>query len=685
MSFKDLDFEPSYNSSKNDLVEEFYIPVLSEAVTYDRVTGFFNSQSLALAARGLKKFICNGGKMRLLCGAELSPKDFDAILNPLDIIEEISDNFLEDLNSIFDEIQLNHIKILAWMVENELLEIKIGIVKNEFGYVGGILHEKTGILVDKEGNKILFSGSNNETGKGWSSRGFGNIEKFKVFNSWEDQKFMKDDIPDFEKDWKDENEFLDVYDIPQAATDGLIKIAPNSIEEILVLPLSYRERVSPKDEKELRDYQTDAISKWIENGKQGIFEMATGTGKTFTALNCISKLLEEKSKLLTVIACPYAHLVEQWGSEVEKFLDVKCYYLYSSANNKWKRDLSDLIFNLNLGVINKAVILTTHNTFSGDFFIKEISETFVDSFLIVDEVHHVASQSFRLGLLNIYNYNLGLSATPYIHNNPEATDFLLNYFNGVVFSYGIGDAMNPEGEDEGFLTPYDYFPKKVKLNHEELEEYNDLSQKISKLSIFNKTEMSDSYKALLIQRKNIINNAQSKMDCLREIISFYDDLNHLIVFCSPQQIDDVLEILDDELGLVHKFTQDEGTRKEAKFGGLSQREYLVKKFDEGYFKALVAIKCLDEGVDIPSAEKVIIMSSSNNPREYIQRRGRVLRKSDEKEKAEIYDMTVIQEDESGELIDSIVEPEKIRLLDFISLCNNPGYCMDLLEKWRLIV
>lgn len=685
MSFKDLSLESSYNSSRNNLVEEFYNPVLSEAVSYDRVTGFFNSQSLALAAKGLKKFIGNGGKMRLLCGAQLSFKDLDAIVNPSEILEEISNNFLDDLNSIFDEFQLNHIKILAWMVENNYLEIKIGIVKNDLGYVGGILHEKTGILLDKEGNKILFSGSNNETGKGWFSGGYGNIEKFKVFLGWEDGKFMDDDVKDFEDDWNNENEYLDVYDVPKAANDGLVKLAPKSWEELLVLPLSYRERGMSIDRRELRDYQKEAILKWEENGNRGIFEMATGTGKTFTALNCLSNLLENHSQLLTVISCPYAHLAEQWVSDIENFLDIRCYNIYASSNPKWKKDLSDLAFDMDLEIIDKAVILTTHNTFSSDFFRNEISDLILDTFLIVDEVHHVGSNSFSLGLLDGYDFRLGLSATPYIHNNQEATEMLFDYFDGIVFSYGIDEGIDPPGGGEAALTPYDYFPKKVELTEKELEDYKDLSKQISKLSHLNQKEMSDSYKALLIKRKNIVKNAKYKYDCLKEIVRYYDDIDHLIVFCSPQQIDDVLDILKEEgVYPVHRFTQHEGTRKSSRFGGLSHREYLVEKFDEGYFKSLVAIKCLDEGVDIPSADKVIIMASSDNPREYIQRRGRVLRKSEGKTKAEIYDMAVVQSDFSGELISSIIEPEKNRLIDFMNSSDNPDYCMKFLEKWRII-
>ena len=686
MSFKDLDLLPSYKSSKNNLIKEFYNPVLTEAVKYDRVTGYFSSNSLALAAKGLKKFIHNDGKMRLLCGTQLSEDDLNTIVNASDIAKLISDDFLEDIDSIYDDIELNHVKLLAWMVDNDYLEIKIGIVKNELGYTGGILHEKTGILEDKEHNTLLFSGSNNETARGWSSGGYGNIEKFKVFLSGEDDKHMYDDIVTFEEDWNNKNEFLEVMDVPKAAKEGLVKLAPKSFDELMVLPLSYGEMRGTGDRRELRDYQEEAISKWIENDKQGIFEMATGTGKTFTALNCIKKLLDEEDELLTIIACPYAHLVEQWANDVENFLDVRCYRIYASGNAKWKKELSDLAFDFDLGVINKAIILTTHNTFSSDFFINEVSNILTDTFLVVDEVHHVASKTFSLGLLDDYNYRLALSATPYIHNNQEATDLLFDYFNGIVFSYGIDKALSSDGTEDSILAPYDYHPKAVKLNENELNEYMELSKEIARLSIFNQKEMSDSYKSLLIKRKNIINDAKSKLDCLRDIIRIYNnDLDHLIIFCSPHQKNTVLEILKEEgISPVHQFTQEEGTKKSEQFGGLSQREYLVEKFDEGYFKSLVAIKCLDEGVDIPSADKVIIMSSSNNPREYIQRRGRVLRRYEGKEKAEIYDMAVIQSDEYGNLIDSIIEGEKNRLMDFINLCENQGPCIKLLEKWRLL-
>lgn len=684
MSFKDLTLRSTYNSARNDPVEDFYVPVLKEAETYDRVVGYFNSYSLALVADGLKEFVKHNGKMRLLCGTELNSEDEYAILNASEIAKELSDNFLQELEVISDDVQMNRIKLLAWMIDNNYLDIKVGIVKDALGYVGGILHEKTGILSDSEDNTIIFSGSNNETKAAMSTRGKGNIEKFKVFLSWEDSKFMEEDIDEFYNYWNNNDPYLEVIDIPDAAKNGLIQYAPKTMEEVIKLDIDGKSS-KLKDERKLREYQEEAIAEWISNGHCGIFEMATGTGKTFTALNCIREVLNNNSKLLIVIACPYAHLVEQWANDIENNFDIPCYNIYSSANSNWKPEFNDLILNLELGITNKAIILTTHKTFSSDLFMKKLSDLKVPSLLVVDEMHHVISNSYGNGLLDSYDFRLGLSATPRHEHDEEGTNIVFDYFGGIVFTFDLNSALtNFDESGKTYLAQYDYYPKKVGLNSYELSEFYRLSQKIKELYHMNKKEESAAYQALKFQRANIIKNAESKYVCLREILQNYNELDHLIVFCSPQQMDNVLEILKEEgVYPVHRFTNKEGTKKSKQFGGISQREYLVNKFDEGYFKSLVAIKCLDEGVDIPSATTVIIMASSTNPGEYIQRRGRVLRRSEGKEKAVIYDMVVLEYDSVGRPIEDIVRYEKIRVDDFIDSSINPNESMELLKEWGI--
>ena len=324
MSFKDLELQRSYNSARNDPVKEFYVPVLKEAKTYDRVVGYFNSYSLALVAEGLKDFITHNGKMRLLCGTQLNSEDEYAILNATEIADKISENFLQDLEFISDDVQLNRIKLLAWMVDNDYLEIKVGIVKDSLGYIGGILHEKTGILTDNDDNIIVFSGSNNETKAAMTTRGRGNIEKFKVFFSWNSTEYIEDDVDEFYDYWHNQDPYLEVIDIPEAAKNGLITYSPDNFEEVIKLDLSEKS-FNSKDERKLREYQEKAIQNWVSNDYRGIFEMATGTGKTFTALNCIKEVLNNNSNLLIVISCPYAHLAEQWAKDVESNFDIPYY------------------------------------------------------------------------------------------------------------------------------------------------------------------------------------------------------------------------------------------------------------------------------------------------------------------------------------------------------------------------
>lgn len=682
MSFKDLNLKYNYSSIASNLLDDFYIPVLSEAVKYDRIAGYFNSTSLAIAARGLSNFITNDGKMRILCGAQLDEDDLNSILNANKIKEQISTSFLKDINTLKNGFVKNHVKLLAWMIANNDLEIKIAIKKDNDGYSNGIFHSKNGLLWDGEGNCLSFTGSNNETASGW----FNNIEKFKLFLSWEDEKYVVPDIKEFNAIWNNELDFLDVFEIPKAAKLGLIRLAPKSEEDFNKLLESIGKGDSASnDKRELYPHQIDAIDAWFKNGNKGIFEMATGTGKTFTSIKATEKLKKDISNLVVVIACPLAHLAEQWKLDIRKVGFSHIFDIYGSANSNWKTDLDNLIFNLKLGIFDEAVIITTHDTFSSEFFIDKLRNIHNPLLLIVDEMHHVGSSKYQSGLLNKYEYRLGLSATPSRYMDDEGTNYLLEYFGGIIFKFDIEDALfNTDKDGKSFLTPYCYCPIRIQFNEEELDEYKKLSLTIAQLysRLNNKynADVNESLQNAIRKRKRLVNNVESKYDALIDILNKIDNLDHLIIFCSPQQRLNVLKILKDmDIGPVHSFTSKEGTKRVDKFDGLSEREYLLKMFDKGEYKALIAMKCLDEGVDVPSADKVIIMSSTTNPMEYIQRRGRVLRRYPNKDKAIIYDMVVIPE----ERFDSLIKSENNRIWDFITTAKNSSYAINLIEKWGL--
>lgn len=693
MSFKDLDpiLQTSYNSLYEDVVRNFYVPVLKEAKRYDRVSGYFESSTLAIAARGMGEFILNGGKMRLICGAKLFPQDIEEIKNASDAKNIINDRFLEDLDNIEDELINNHIKVLGWMIKNDILEIKVGLNKKDGHYMGGgILHSKSGIFWDTEeltfddeleDHCIVFNGSNNETAAGWTS----NFETFDVFKGPNFRDHMMKYVNDFPKLWNGNYPYLEVMDIPEACERELIDRSPADIQELKrIINKFHHEK---KDKRVLFKHQSEAIDNWFKNDKRGIFEMATGTGKTFTAINCLEKLSEEENELITVIACPYAHLVEQWHDELKK-LDVnKIYIIYGLGNPNWKKDLSHLVKRINKKKIEKAVILTTHKTFARDFFKDKISQIKSNLFVIADEVHHLASEQYFTGLLENYKYRLGLSATPEKFMDETATVNLQNYFDGIVFTFDLADAINNENPEThlSYLTPYKYIPEKINLTVNELNDYRELTKKIGAFS-YKKLDLKEQkiFESLLRKRKYILNNAEEKYEKLREILRRYDDLDHLIIFCSPQQIKKVLKILKDE-GVTprHRFTSKEKAHKDKKFGGLSQRQDLLNKFDKGQYKALVAMKCLNEGVDVPSADKVIIMSSTTNPIEYVQRRGRVLRRYPGKELAYIYDMVIVPEEKEN-LTDSIIHKEMERLEEFIIIAKNRDECNKKLKEWGVL-
>ena len=432
----------------------------------------------------------------------------------------------------------------------------------------------------------------------------------------------------------------------------------------------------------LRDYQIEAIDSWFDNNCRGIFEMATGTGKTFTALSCYKKLSNVTDRLLTVIACPQSHLIDQWVNEIKKFDDVDI-VIASSKNSKWKEDLGNLVLNYFLEIVDKTIVLTTHASLSSDFFLEKIREFNSDLLLIVDEVHGIGSKKQMLGLDDSYNYRLGLSATPSRYFDDYGTEIINSYFDGVVFEFDITRALTEFNPDSGktYLTPYIYNPIIVNLNDEELALYSEYSAKIAYLYATNKTTDDDNktLTSYLIKRQNIINNAEEKYDALVDILRERPDIDKLLVFCSSQQIDRVQEILNEEgVSPQHKFTQNQSARKKKK-EDLSEREYLLKKFEDGSYKALVAIKCLDEGVDVPSAENAIIMSSTSNPREHVQRRGRILRNSPGKEKAIIYDILVFPE-EKTEVGKKIRDKEINRYVDFATDAENSWECLKLLKK-----
>lgn len=653
--FDCLEIKSSYDSDDDDILQDFYNPVLANSIEYRRLAGFFTSSALAVAARGIKGLLKNDGNMKLIAGAMLKKEDIEAIKKGIKEPEElINQAAIKDLNSIEEVFVKNHVMALGWLIAKQKLDVRIAIVEDENGVpldaestlLNGIFHQKVGIFTDRDGRNISFSGSVNETANAWLR----NIEEFKVFRDWidaEHEHYLSDEKK-FEKYWNGNSQRVKTIEASTAIKEKLIQMAPNHIES-LELDKWYTHKHEAKAKIVLFGHQKKAVESWINNGMRGIFEMATGTGKTFAALGCLLSVEKAYKKLVVIITCPYQHLVQQWKREIEKFGINSDIIIADSSNLTWKDDLADYLVDVSLGYKENIIILTTHRTFSSNTFMDLMKASKDNSnfniFIIADEVHGLGAEKNRNSLINEYNFRLGLSATPKRWFDIIGTEAIYNYFNDVVFEFNLKDAINTINPitNRTYLAPYRYIPKFISFSDTELEDYRVQTEKIVRIYRKAKTEMerNEILERLYFKRANIIKNAVNKYQVLEDFLNKDPSrIKWSIIYCTPQQIDKVMDILN-MCGIIsHRFTMEENPTPDNKYSGLSERDFILKKFAEGKYQVLVAMKCLDEGVDVPPARIAFLMASSGNPREYIQRIGRVIRRYEGKSEATIYDVIV---------------------------------------------
>lgn len=689
-NFTELNIKGCYESGIDRIIDDFYEPVLSASVSYDRIAGFFSSSSLALAARGMGEFIYNGGKMRLICCPILSRNDAavinEVIANGVDLTNEIS----LDIDNITDNFESNHVKALGWLLSIGRLEIKLAVMTDENGEVlcdedilkNGLFHQKVGLLEDAQGNKLSFSGSINESATAWDK----NDEEFKVFKSWSGgDEYYARDRQRFDEFWNNARKTVRTFNLPSALREKIIVYSsdfePSSI-------LRKREIVEAKFETSipLFHYQNNALLGWQGNKFSQLFEMATGTGKTRTAIAGLDYLLRMGKKNVTVIACPQSTLSLQWKTEIDKLgVDVGESIIADGNNPTWHTQLQTMLLRLKVGMTKKIIVFTTHDTASSERFttlMKLHLKPDSTNLFIGDEAHWLGAPSLSKALLPEYNYRIGLSATPSRWFDDAGTARLVTYFGNKSFEFTIRQALtefNPITHKH-FLVNYYYLIRKVGLNDVEFKKYKNETKKLLGLAskLGKVADAEENYQRALERRAKIVKNAESKYDELKSILEELkqDDLaENIIVFVSPEQIFRVGEILSELRIPYHKLTQEEGTKADARFGGVSEREYIIEHFKRCNYKALVAIKCLDEGIDIPSASIGILMASNTNPREYVQRIGRIIRQDEGKRCAYLYDLCVTtfpDSDDSvlGKLEKKIREKEKVRMREIASNAIN---------------
>lgn len=685
MNFKDLHIKSCYESGIDNIIEDFYIPVLGTAVKYDRIAGFFSSASLAIAARGAADFIAHSGKMRLITSPRLNPEDAEIIKSVSSGSPTLdASSFGIKLDEIENEFERNHVKALGWMLSTGLLEMRLAIVLDEKGLAcnyekveaKGLFHQKVGVLQDCDGYEISFSGSINETASAWVD----NDEEFKVFKAWTDASdYFIRDKERFEELWNGKRKNVKIYNLPSAVKSEIIRFSSDfdiesiSVKKYHVMSLS---KYSFKRDRKLFFYQAEALNLWKDNHYQLLFEMATGTGKTRTAIAGIKYLNQVRKKLITIISTPQNTLSKQWKNEIEaQGLNFDENLIVDGSVPKWESVLTRTLLKNSAGLSNHVCIYTTHVTASSDKFTSSVSvylSSDTEVLFVGDETHWLGARKLQKALLPCYKYRIGLSATPSRWFDDIGTKRLVDYYGNKNFEFTIKDALteyNPVTKKH-FLVNYNYNISTVSLDEYETDIYKELTVKISKLW---KAKEKDSdaglaLERLLEKRSNIIKNASAKYEQLECILAGMEKkgrIENTIIFVSPQQMEMTLAILARKGVMFHKLTEKEGTKPERRFGNKSEREHIISKFKTCDYQVLVAIKCMDEGIDIPTASTGILMASSTNPREYIQRVGRIIRQSPNKQMTTLYDIcvdTISSIDESSiNLERKIREKEQLRL------------------------
>ncbi len=670
---------PVLNTSSANLITDFFEPVLAKAVKYNRGVGYFSSGWLRMAARGMVRFAANGGQAQWITSPILAAKDWEALVlgDAARTDRVLLDGLRSNIQNLEIALERDTLSALAWMVADQILNFKIALPQNKL--IGGDFHVKFGVFTDEVGNSVSFDGSYND-----SIQGLRNYEQFKVFCSWKDESllhYIQADIESFERIWNNQDANVRVFELPEAAREQILRLRteerpypePEWVRERRLRETGAKyKRPQPAIPEHilLRGYQEKAIEAWFKHDCRGLFEMATGTGKTITALAASVRLHEMQNQLAVIIAVPYQHLVDQWKDEARSF-GYRPLLAYRSKK-RWLDALNNEILEFNAGHRPFISVITTHSTFISREFQATIARLKGNLLLIADEAHHLGAERSRQNYPRHVHFRLALSATPDRWFDDVGTTALRDYFGETVFSFPLEKAIGVS------LTNYYYHPHLVPLSDMEMEAYEKLTVKIARMMGREDDDGQEILKHLLIKRANLLNKTENKLEALSKLVDQQDEVSHALFYCAPGQIDDVLHLLGWEKGIpVHRFTAEENN---------DERQRLLTDFASGALQGLVAMKCLDEGVDVPATETAFFLASSSNPREFIQRRGRILRKSPGKEYSVIHDLIAVpptvwntqRDSPSFEVERSIMRRELQRFKEFANPALNKHKALDVI-------
>ncbi len=598
-------------------------------------SGYFSYKVFEIFKNELQTFADKQGKFKLVIGADTNQRSIRFFQQLLDLdADEYSRELLDSIFEDFSDISSDALECAYNLFSNNVIEIKVGYSKND-----GIFHVKE-YLFESENHKSFINGSLNFTSNAL-------INNYESLTYIENEEVYYDIVDNFDKRWDNCIETVNVVDLNKyIATEIKNEINQRTVSE------------SSDDSIQLRDYQKEAIDALISSGFNGFLEMATGTGKTFTTIFGLKKYLSLSDKThFTLIVVPYKHLASQWNKELKKVFGERTKILECHSESPWK---SDFRYHVEDSYEENTFCVMVDQTLqkSLDSITSVISKS--NNIFIYDEAHNLTIDNIEILEKHdkLFQSKVGLSATPYNYLNDDRTNKLFNFFKGTHFKFELSQAI-----DEGYLTKYDYIPHIVDLDSDEEKEYKNLVRRINLETNYVKRSN------LLDEKSELLSKAKNKINKLVDVIDSLDSIKYTLVYCSPGSLksDDGTDtkVLEQVAMDLRSKVMSHSIRMRKIVAEVSNRERdeVVKAMENENTDAILAVKCLDEGYDIPAVRQAFILHSTRNPSEFIQRRGRVLRKFQGKDRAYIYDFIV--------RVDGVVpDDEKIRFLEYWSLSDN---------------
>jgi superfamily II DNA or RNA helicase len=707
----------------------FFVDSFSNSSRLDLLLGYFTLSSLNVLSFGFASFLKNGGVLRVVLNEFVKVDDIEIIVDAENSEKSYDINFYEDLENlkkVLSKPDKHFFECIAWLITNHRIQFQFIRMKER-----GIPHNKNGIFYDNANNRVGFTGSCNFTGSGilynmenvlaildWDNDiSTLQIDKFensfnKYFNKeaknveYLDSKKVKENIEktfgnkELEKILEDEQELLD---------DLKNELEKNYLNRVKEEKLEIEKENFPKPcfpfNSKPRAYQSQAYENWVANNYKGIFAMATGTGKTITSLNCLLENYKKNGNYKALILVPTISLVHQWVNECKKFNFQENLVMVYSLNN-WQAELSRLTTIKLLKKEFSYIIIATYSSFLTKKFQDQLMTLSEDTLLIADECHNMGSSSIMKRLKTFHLKNrIGLSATPERQFQEEVNSKIRNFFgeeneNNYTFSYTMFDAIKKEPRA---LCQYRYYPKIVRLTDSEFKKYEAYSKKILSFHPRNDEER-EIFNRLCIARQRVIHKAENKLEAFKSILldeyTKRKNLKYTLVYVAEGLADedvefdatrsDFLSETVSDLNLLNIYTRTIGEMfvdvSVKQFIGTTSsedRKSILTDFSNGNLHVITSMKCLDEGIDVPRSQLAIFCASTGNPRQFIQRRGRVLRIAEGKEEAIIYDLVVVPEPSGDSSLFKIeqseIEKELRRVRDFAEMSENMHYTRQILE------